>query len=292
MATETPTNAIQRATTEIENTLASCNAMALREMPALSQAVTLATGITTLRKVLTEDLVKQVFMPLQGSPLGFVTDKDKEGGYGIGVVRDCLIEAMIHGLRPVGNELNIISGRCYAAKNGLVRLVSEFPGVSDLVYVPGVPQMVADKGAIVPFRITWRLNGKPMERTWYAEKRPDGTVLDNRIAVRVNAGMGADAVIGKAIRKAFKQVLDQLTGSKFALGEGEAIDTMGEVVSEPTAPPVPPEQDGRRIKMGGTGKNGEPASAPAAAPEAKPDPSSGEVPASQEPPAREPGAEG
>lgn len=293
MATEQTTTAIQRATDEIERTLVACNAATLREMPALSQAVTLATGMTTLRRVLTEEMVKQVFMPLQGSPLGFVTDKDRDGGYSALVVRDCMIEAMIHGLRPVGNELNIISGRCYAAKNGFLRLVSDFPGVTDLVYVPGVPQNAGDKGALVPFRISWRLHGKAMERTWYAEKRADGTVVDNRIAVKVNSGMGADAIIGKATRKAFKQVYDQLTGSKFAIGDGDVIDTVGEIQSEPTAPPVPPEQDGRRIKMGGNGaKNGEPAAAPVPTAEPKPDPSSGEVPASQEPPAREPGAEG
>ncbi len=288
MANET--TAIQRATSEIETVLQSCNAMALREMPALTQAVTLATGVTQLRKVLSDDLVKAVFMPLQGSPLGFVTDKDKEGGYGIAVVRDCMIEAMIHGLRPVGNEINIIAGRCYAAKNGYARLVSTWPGLTDLALTPGVPQMVGDKGALLAFRAAWRLNGVQMELVRDLTKRADGTPSDTRIAVRVNSGMGADAVIGKATRKFLKQIYDLLSGSKLTIQDGEAIDTVGEVQSEPAPAPAPPEQDGKRIKMGGNGRKS--AADDIAAKYTKPtphDPETGEVAPDAEPPAREPG---
>ncbi len=275
--------AIERATTEIESVLRNCNTMALREMPALTQAVTLATGVTQLRKLMSDDLIKNIFLPLQGTPLGFVTDKDKDGGYSIAVVRDCLVEAMVHGLRPVGNEMNIIAGRCYAAKNGYARLVSEFPGLTDLMLTPGVPSMAGEKGALVAFRATWRLNGKQMEFMRDVAKRPDGTVSDTRIAVRVNAGMGADAIIGKATRKALKAIYDMITGSKLSLSDGDVLDTVGEVVSDPTPAPAPPEADGKRISMKGR-KNGAQPEAPA--------PESGEVPAAQEPPMREMGEEG
>lgn len=293
----TTVSAIEKATAEIEKALETCNVMALREMPALTQAVTLATGINSLRKLMTEDMVKQVFMPLQGSALGFVTDKDRDGGYPPAVVRDVMIEAMIHGLRPVGNEINVIAGRMYAAQNGFARLVAEYPGLTDLVLTPGVPSHAGDKGALVPYRASWRLNGKAQELVREYRKREDGTVDDTRIAVRVNAGMGADAVIGKAKRKFLKQIYETITGSKLNIAEGEVVDTVGDVMSEPTEPPAPPEQDGRRIKMGGSKADEAMARASArkdaGSTEVPPhDPETGEVAAKDEPPEREPGQEG
>ncbi len=305
MANENKNTAIERATNEIEEVLKACNAMALREMPALGQAITLATGISTLRKVMTDDLVRTVFMPLQGSALGFITDRDKDGGYPIATVRDVMIEAMIHGLRPVGNELNIIAGRFYAAQNGFARIVSEYPGLTDLVLTPGVPTFVGDKGALVPYRASWQLQGKRQEIVCDVTKRADGTGSDTRIAVRVNAGMGSDAVIGKAKRKLLKRVYEMITGSKMNMTDGEVIDTVGEVQTEPTPAPAAPEQDGRKIKMGGEKKrNGEPSAAPPSAAEdladkytkpksaPKHDPETGEVAPEDEPQAREPGQEG
>jgi hypothetical protein len=258
--------AIEKATTEIENVLNKCNVMALREMKTLMQAVTLAHGVTQLRRLLSDDIMKSIFMPLQGTPLGFVTDKDKEGGYPISVVRDCLVEGMIHGLHPIGNEWNIIAGRCYAAKNGYARLVAEFPGLTDLCLVPGVPAAAGEKGALVPFRATWRLNGKTMELLRQAVKMPDGSINDTRVAVKVNAGMGADAIIGKATRKILKAIYDQITGSKLTLSEGEVLDTVGEVVSEPSPAPAPASEDGKRIRLGRNRETvREPAPAPAPA---------------------------
>lgn len=292
MATEQTTTAIERAQTEIDRVLSECNVMALREMPALTQAVTLASGVRALRDLLSDDFMKKHFMPLQGTALGFLTDRDnaKEGPreYGIAVVREVMIEALIHGFMPVGNEINIIAGRCYGAKNGYLRKVGKFPGISDLQITFGVPHQVTD-GALVPCWARWRLDGKTCELRCEYLKNAEGNVSDTRIVVRVNKGMGTDAILGKAERKLLKRIYDRLMGSTLTLSDGDVLDTIGtEVQSEPTPAPVPPEQDGRRIKMGGNGKNGEAAPEP----KPKPDPSSGEVPASEEPPAREPGAEG
>jgi len=251
MANQNSNLAIEKSTEEIEAVLARCSTQALAELPTLGQAITLAQGLSKLRAVMTEQLVTEVFMPLQGSALGFLTDKDSANGYPAIVVRECLIEAMIHGLRPVGNEFNIIAGRTYAAQAGYRRLVSEYPGLTDLVLVPGVPYMAGDKGALVPFRVTWRLNGKPMQLIRDITKREDGTSDDTRIPVRVNAGMGADGIVGKATRKVLKAVYEVIAGSQLLLVDGEVIDTIGE-----TSPaPASPDQDGRRIKMG---KNGSP----------------------------------
>jgi hypothetical protein len=253
--TQAPETAIEKATADIDAVLAKCNTQALATLPTLRQTVVLAHGITQLRKVLDDKLMREIFMPLQGTPLGFVTDRQnaKEGPkeYSIAEVRDCMIEAMIAGFRPVGNEINIISGRAYGAKAGYERKVREYPRLTDLRLSPGVPQTSGDRGALVPFRASWKLDGNPMEIVRDVAKDADGITRDSRIAVRVNAGMGADAIIGKATRKMLKAIYDMISGSTWTLqdGEIEAIDTHG-VAIEPTPPPAAPEQDGKRIKMG------------------------------------------
>lgn len=241
--------AIDDATEQIQQALAKCNASALAELPALKQAVTLAAGVQHLRKALTDDIMQRVFMPLQGSKLGFVTDQDSKGGYDIATVRDCMIEGMIKGAQPINNEINIISGNCYVAKNGLKRMVMQWPGLTNLCLTPGVPQAAGDKGALIAMRATWRLNGKPMELYRGQTKDADGVVDDTRIAVRVNSGMGPDAIIGKAERKMYKAIYEILTGGAITVDDGDAIDTVGETVASagPTPAPAAPEQDGRRI---------------------------------------------
>lgn len=270
---------ISEATQEIERVLTACDSATLAQMPALKKAVTLARGIYDLRLALSEEIVETVFMHLQGTPLGFITDKDKDGGYPVAVVRECLIEAMLKGLQPINNEFNIISGRCYGARNGLERLVKDWPGLTDLRWTPGVPQMAGEKGALVSMRATWKLGGRDMElyrgQTKRKNEKGEEEVEDTRIAVKVNSGMGPDAIIGKAERKMFKAIYSILTGGKVSIEDGEAIDTVGEVVnSKPTPAPAEPSQDGKRIKIGGN---------KGAPPERKSEP------APESTPAREPG---
>jgi hypothetical protein len=282
---ENTTTAIEKATTDIEAILARCNVTALATMPALTQAVVLATGIQQLRKALTDDIVAQVFIPLQGTQLGFVTDKDTSGGYPIAVVRDVMIDAMIHGLRPVGNEINVIAGRMYAAKNGVARLVQQFPGVTDVRITPGVPALVGDKGALVPIRLDLKVHGQPLSVVRELTKAADGTMHDTRLPIRVNSGMGSDAVIGKATRKILKAALDVLTGCTLQLNDGDTLDTVGEVTAGPSPEPTPPEQDGQRMKLGGNGKNAKTVAVPH-------DPETGELTEETRSTGREPGQEG
>jgi len=252
MATE-KLSTVDQATKDIEVVLEQCNAAALREMPVLRQAVILATGVTQIRRCLTDDIMRSVFMPLQGSALGFVTDKDRDGGYDLPTVRNVVVEALIHGFYPVGNEINIIAGRMYGAKNGFARKVREFEGLSDLIITPGVPVM-KDGGAIVPMRATWMVSGKPYTMIRDVTKTADGTVHDSRIPVKVNSGMGVDAVIGKATRKMLKSIYDMLSGSVLTIEDGEVgevITAEGVSVNTEASPaPTDPEQDGRRIKLG------------------------------------------
>jgi hypothetical protein len=212
----------------------------------------MAQGIRSLREALTDSFVQTALMPLQGTTLGFLTDKDKDGGYGLAVVRDCCIEAMLRGFNVVGNEFNIIAGRFYGAKSGFERKVAEFPGLASLVMQPGVPHIAGDKGALVPYSATWILNGKRMNIDCQLTKEGDLT-LDQRIPVKVNAGMGADAIIGKATRKLLHRIYQRLNGSTLGLSDGEVgeepILTTGEAAPSPVPPGTP---EGQRIKLGGS----------------------------------------
>jgi hypothetical protein len=203
----------------------------------------MAQGITKLRQLLTIDFVKENIMPLQGSPLGFLTDQDKGGGYSPEVVRECSIEAMLRGIRVVGNEMNIISGRMYVAKGGAKRLVLEYPGLSNLQMDPGVPYMAGEKGALVPFSATWLLDGKEMKLVCEYVKEGD-KVTDTRIPVKVNGGMGSDAIVGKAYRKMYVRIYDRLTG--IVLPDADVGDF---ITTEGMPAPAAPEQDGQRISL-------------------------------------------
>ena len=183
---------------------------------AMRRTLAMAAVIQKLRDLIPVEYIQQHFMPLQNTSLGFRTDKPT--GYTPEVVRDVMIEAMIQGARPVGNEINIISGRAYFTKECFTRLVREFPGVGDLQLLPGVPQ-TSSGGALVPYIATWTLNGTPMRL-----ERIQTEQIDGRIPVRVNAGMGADAILGKATRKMLKAIHDQLEGASAGLPDGDIDD--------------------------------------------------------------------
>jgi hypothetical protein len=264
MATRATTN-VNAVSTAIEKALNECGVQAIAKLPAFEQAIRMAQGIRALREALTDEFVQSTLLPLQGNALGFLTDKDATGGYGVFVVRDCSIEAMLRGFNVVGNEFNIIAGRFYGTKAGFDRKVNEFPGLRALELSPGVPVM-KDGGALVPYSATWLLGGKAMSLHCQLGKGIDGeTTVDGRIPVRVNANMGADAIIGKATRKMLARIYHRLNGGTFGLSDGEVDEEPILTTGEPAPPPVPAgTPEGKRVRLGKT--KAEPAKAPAAAP--------------------------
>lgn len=229
---------LSAATETITSTLMTCSIEKLKALPAMQQTMQMAMGMGIMRAALTKDIVDALFMPLQGSRLGFRTDKDSGEGYTWQVVRDCMIDALIRGARPVGNELNIIAGGPYYTKEYFQRAVAEFPGLTDLSISTGVPHM-AGAGALVPFHATWKLNGNQQSLSCDLMKVQDPSgvdrMVDLRIPVKVNNGQGADAILGKAIRKGLHKVHDRVNGSEWTVPEGD-IETTGTLVSENATP--------------------------------------------------------
>ena len=192
---------------KLDDIVSQCSLTALAEAPRFERAVILAAGIRGLRSLLTGEMMSDV-MALQNTALGFRTDKP--GGYDEATVREALIEATLRGVYPVGNEFNIIAGRCYVTKEGFTRLLREYPGLSNLRLDLGIPQL-RDGGAIVRCKATWTLDGQPDE-------------LECEIPIRVNQGMGADAILGKAERKLRARVWNRLTGSVMATPDADPDD--------------------------------------------------------------------
>ncbi len=117
-AMEAVTNLVTRATDAREQIATASKGMRMFLISAARKQ---------LMEMLTTDIV-DMLMGLQGTPLGFKTDKDANGGYPREIVRQVAAQAFLSGLYMADNEVNIIGGNMYATKNGCRRLVEEFEG--------------------------------------------------------------------------------------------------------------------------------------------------------------------
>ena len=183
--------------------------IAQREASQFKRTLLVSTAMGELQNLLTPKIMAPI-MNLQNKSLGFRTDNPN--GYPVDVVRDCLIEATLKGVYPVGNEFNILAGRCYITKEGYFHKLKDIPHFR-WIEVPGIPRNVAENGALVKVALEWTHNGKQGAK-------------DLELAIRVNRGMGTDAIIGKAIRKARAWLYTTITGQEIGDGEvdGDVID--------------------------------------------------------------------
>lgn len=177
------------------------------------RAIILAQGVKALRAAFTQEIMAEI-MCLQGSRLGFKTDKDREGGYPEEVVKNVMIEMILRGFMPVGNEINIIAGNGYGTKEGYERVFGELEGVTDVRHFPGVPA-ARNGGVLVDYKI---------ECKHFGEARRFERKGETAIPIRVNSGMGADAILGKARRKILKFAYDELTQSVMTGPDGDLDD--------------------------------------------------------------------
>jgi hypothetical protein len=211
----------------IDEVVESSNMAVIESMPKLAQGLVLGKAMKQLRELVDDSIMADV-MALQGSELGFRTDKDREGGYTAEVVKDAAIHALLRGASVTGNEFNVISGKCYLTKEYYQRQVAAL--VDDLRIVEHVPQL-RDGGALVPMEASWIYNGRRDELKCL--KTDDG---DARIAVRVNKGMGVDAVLGKATRKLLARIYRRVTGSNWLEADADADVSDSHAEAAPTPP--------------------------------------------------------
>lgn len=183
-------------------------ALLTKDTGAFSQAIKVAGAMNQLRSMIDDEVI-DAFMPLQGSALGFKTDKDATGGYPKAVIKEVMIEATLKGAQMVGNQVNIIGGRFYATLQFFENYfkVAAKDRVTDLRLDPGVPKTTAD-GTIVTYKASWKLDGKPDS-------------IERVIPIRVNSGMGPDAILGKAKRKILAAIYERVTGTTITEGDAE-----------------------------------------------------------------------
>lgn len=209
------------------------------------KAYIVAKAIGDLKEMLTPEYMRPI-MQLQGNKLGFKTDKDKDGGYSEDVVKNCVIEAVLMGCQVVGNQFNIIAGNSYITKEGYGHLLKQLKNVRwDIT--SELPRIDTTKGsAAIVMNIKWSVQDGPKE-----EKKID-------FPIKVNSYMGADAVIGKATRKARKWLYDTITGVETPDGDTEDVEYT-EVKRNPlltSEAPVPEIQvsEGAKKEEAGAGK--------------------------------------
>lgn len=192
----------------------------------IKQMLARADAVFGLAEALRAPGILDSIMKLQGTKLGFRTDQDRNGGYAVDIVADAVIEALFAGVMPTGNEFNIIGGNFYATREGfegLIRRRGPIIGLTDVKVKPGIPSMQKN-GAVIKVALDWKLNG---------EKNSD--VLE--FEIRVNAGMGSDAIVGKAKRKAMAWLWNTVTGS--AMADADVDDTKSDMTKGSRANAIP-----------------------------------------------------
>lgn len=191
-----------------------------KNLANFEKAYLTAESIKNLKALLTSEFMAPI-MELQGTKLGFKTDKDrgKDGskgpGYPEAVVKECIIEALLMGLEISGNQFNIIAGNTYATKEGLGNLLKKIPGLKHTI-ITSLPRINAEKSsAAVTATIKWDFNGESCTETF-------------EIPIKVDSWTSVDAVIGKAKRKARHWLWEKVTGTE--IPEGEIEDTTATVM--------------------------------------------------------------
>lgn len=158
-------------------------------------------------QLLSGEFFESVIASKAGQPDGFDIDTT-EASQKPTNIRVAVATALLNGLRLDGKEFGVIAGGFYMERAGADRLLREWPGVTEVDYHLGLPDTTTRRGeAIVSCKLTFVLNGKPM-----SIEHLNTQEIDQRLAVRVNAGQGTDAIHGKARRKLAVRALQLLSG--------------------------------------------------------------------------------
>lgn len=201
----------------------------------LAGAFDTALVVSKLTEILTDDIMKQVFMPLMNKKIGFHTDQDPSKPrngvapkpYSIDVVRTAIIDAAANGLLPTGNQFNIIAGNMYPTKEGYTALLAKLKQTMNLVYMfefdPETSVKSADESYVaIPCRISYKTNRDDLKGyfRYVALVKSNGTTSTT------------DQLRGKAERKCKKAFYEFLTGLDLGDGDADTVDIPYEVVTE------------------------------------------------------------
>lgn len=173
-------------------------------------------AIALFKNALTDEFMQTYIMPLMNTKLGFKTDrtgKPKRNGeveplYTIAIVRDCVIDAACLGLRPTGNEFNIISTSMYPTKEGYSALL-DMLGVKYYIDYSIDKSQTPNYGEIY-CKITYEYRGESKK------------IFGLTAIVIKNGYSSYDQLRGKAERRAKKTLYEFLTGRDLGEADPEA----------------------------------------------------------------------
>ncbi len=206
--------------------LACKSAEGLQTLNNFGAAFQAVNVVSLLRQALTDEVMDAVFMPLQNTKIGFLTDHTgKARGnrpplqpYGREIVRDAIIDAVTVGLMPTGNQFNIIAERMYPTKEGYTALLRRL-GVKYFIET-GYDKGQAEGFAEIPCKITYSYGG---------EKNGFSITA----TVKKDSYSSPDQIRGKAERRAKKALYEYITGCDFGDADEDSstpIDVVAEEV--------------------------------------------------------------
>ena len=188
---------------EFEIIVSECSDVALIKTGAA--AFKAVAVIKKLENILTDEVMKAVFMPLMNKKIGFLTDRngkpDWKGNtkapYSVNEVRTCLIDALNYGLLPTYNEFNIIAGNMYPTKEGFTARLRAI----GCKYILNTKEETknSENTVLIPIKIDADYNKEKISFT-------------ANIIVKTHKASNYDQNKGKAERKAKKILFEYCTG--------------------------------------------------------------------------------
>ena len=159
-----------------------------------------------LRETMTDQVVERYFRPLAGQKFGFRTDRNN---YPTEVLRSCIIDAILLGLAPTGNQFNIISGNCYPTKEGYTNLLKKIGVDYKIEILPNTSQ--DNSYAIMPCRVTYTY-GTAKNAKW-----------DKDIVIPKRGNENHDLLAGKANKRIKQALYEYLTGTDWGYSDDEIV---------------------------------------------------------------------
>lgn len=220
-------------TTKIDEIVEECLPITQTEAKGVVDALILAKGISELKKLFSSnEAIKATILNMKDSALGFRTDRSNNAielskktnkplkAYEYSEITECCINALLKGYRLTDNEFNIIAGNFYPAKNGKFRKIVETKNLTDFTFSTTPPVYKSETRLVnnKPWQVqyaevetfaNWKIKGKTHFLGNYGNRKAQDSLI---FKIKVNQGMGDDAVIGKALSKLFSRVLMRITG--------------------------------------------------------------------------------
>lgn len=198
------------ALTAATSSASNAFALATTTQANIAQSLEAAGAIQNLRDMFDDPGIRSRVVALQGTKLGFRTDKDKDGRpYDYTIVKDCVIEGLVRGLQLVGNQINIIAGNFYCTMEGFQFLITTAQGVSEFLLDLGVPSSKTG-GVIVPCAAQWKKGGMTFQ-------------MSADIPVKTDNFSSVDQMLGKATRKMLSRCYKRMTGFHIEANDDDAL---------------------------------------------------------------------